>query len=49
MHGGIGMTAEYAVSHYFKRATVIDQLFGDADTHLAYLAANGGLFGRAAA
>ena len=48
LHGGIGMTAEYAVSHYFKRATVIDQLFGDADMHLAYLAANGGLFGRAA-
>lgn len=48
LHGGIGMTAEYAVGHYFKRVTVIDQLFGDADTHLAYLAAHGGLFGKAA-
>lgn len=48
LHGGIGMTMEYAVGHYFKRMTVIDQLFGDADTHLAYLAAHGGLFGKAA-
>jgi pimeloyl-CoA dehydrogenase small subunit len=48
LHGGIGMTMEYAVGHYFKRMTVIDQLFGDADTHLSWLAANGGLFGKAA-
>jgi pimeloyl-CoA dehydrogenase small subunit len=48
LHGGIGMTNEYAVGHYFKRVTMIEQLFGDADTHLAYLAKHGGLFGRAA-
>jgi len=48
LHGGIGMTMEYAVGHYFKRMTVIDQLFGDADTHLSWLAAHGGLFGNAA-
>jgi pimeloyl-CoA dehydrogenase small subunit len=48
LHGGIGMTNEYAVGHYFKRVTMIDQLYGDADTHLSYLAANGGLFGNAA-
>jgi pimeloyl-CoA dehydrogenase small subunit len=48
LHGGIGMTNEYAVGHYFKRMTMIDQLYGDADTHLAYLAANGGLFGKVA-
>jgi pimeloyl-CoA dehydrogenase small subunit len=48
LHGGIGMTAEYAVGHYFKRVTMIEQLFGDADTHLSYLAAHGGLFGKAA-
>jgi pimeloyl-CoA dehydrogenase small subunit len=48
LHGGIGMTMEYAVGHYFKRMTVIDQLYGDADTHLTYLAQNGGLFGKAA-
>ena len=48
LHGGIGMTNEYAVGHYFKRVTMIDQLYGDADTHLSYLGANGGLFGRVA-
>ena len=48
LHGGIGMTNEYAVGHYFKRVTMIDQLYGDADTHLTYLAANGGLFGKVA-
>ncbi len=46
LHGGIGMTNEYAVGHYFKRVTMIDQLYGDADLHLAYLAEHGGLFGR---
>jgi pimeloyl-CoA dehydrogenase small subunit len=48
LHGGIGMTAEYAVGHYFKRVTMIDQLYGDADTHLSNLARLGGLFGKAA-
>lgn len=48
LHGGIGMTNEYAVGHYFKRVTMIDQLYGDADTHLSYLAAHGGLFGKVA-
>jgi pimeloyl-CoA dehydrogenase small subunit len=48
LHGGIGMTNEYSVGHYFKRVTMIDQLYGDADTHLAYLAAHGGLFGKVA-
>ena len=44
LHGGIGMTMEYAAGHYFKRLTMIDQSFGDADAHLAELAALGGLF-----
>ncbi len=48
LHGGIGMTMEYAVGHYFKRMTMIDQLYGDADHHLAALAALGGVFGAAA-
>ncbi len=48
LHGGIGMTNEYSVGHYFKRVTMIDQLYGDADTHLSYLAAHGGLFGKVA-
>jgi pimeloyl-CoA dehydrogenase small subunit len=51
LHGGIGMTMEYKVGHYFKRMTMIDKLFGDADAHLETLARLGGLFGgtRAAA
>jgi alkylation response protein AidB-like acyl-CoA dehydrogenase len=43
LHGGIGMTMEAKVGHYFKRVTVIDTLFGDADHHLAALARMGGL------
>ena len=38
LHGGIGMTMEYKVGHYFKRVTMIDKTFGDADHHLAALA-----------
>jgi pimeloyl-CoA dehydrogenase small subunit len=43
LHGGIGMTMEYKVGHYFKRMTMIDTLFGDADHHLRELARRGGL------
>ncbi len=42
LHGGIGMTMEYKVGHYFKRATMIDLMFGDADHHLRELARRGG-------
>ena len=48
LHGGIGMTNEYAAGHYFKRVTMIDQLYGDADIHLSYLAEHGGLFSKVA-
>ncbi|WP_271619777.1 hypothetical protein [Bradyrhizobium sp. CCBAU 51745] len=34
LRGGIGMTMEYSVGHYFKRVTMIDTLFGNADHHL---------------
>lgn len=34
MHGGIGMTDEYALSHFARRLTMIDHLFGDTDYHL---------------
>ncbi len=34
LHGGIGVTDELPVSHYFKRLTMIGLLFGDADHHL---------------
>ncbi len=39
LHGGIGMTEEYAVGHYFRRAMVIEHTFGDTAHHLARLAA----------
>ena len=35
LHGGMGMTDEMAVGHYFKRATMIEGQFGSADHHLA--------------
>jgi alkylation response protein AidB-like acyl-CoA dehydrogenase len=34
LHGGMGMTAELAVSHYFKRLTLIGAAHGDRDHHL---------------
>ena len=39
LHGGIGMTDELPVSHYFKRIMVINRLLGDRDAHLAAFAA----------
>ena len=32
-HGGIGITQELAIGHYFKRATMIEGQFGSADHH----------------
>jgi pimeloyl-CoA dehydrogenase small subunit len=34
IHGGMGMTDELAVGHYFKRLTMIDAEFGNVDYHL---------------
>ncbi len=34
IHGGMGMTDEMAVGHYFKRLTMIDAEFGNVDHHL---------------
>ena len=35
LHGGMGMTNELAVSHYFKRATMIESELGSIDHHAA--------------
>ena len=43
LHGGIGMTMEYKAGHYFKRLTMIDMMFGNADHHLRELARAGGI------
>jgi alkylation response protein AidB-like acyl-CoA dehydrogenase len=32
-HGGIGITQELSIGHYFKRATMIENQFGSADHH----------------
>ena len=34
MHGGIGVTDEYIVSHYFKKLTQLEMTFGDSLHHL---------------
>ncbi len=34
IHGGMGMTDELAIGHYFKRTTIIEQAFGGVDHHL---------------
>ena len=38
MHGGIGMTEEYAVGHYFRRCMVMERLWGDPAYYLQKLA-----------
>lgn len=38
LHGGMGVTWELDVAHYFKRLTTICQMFGNADWHLDKLA-----------
>ncbi len=44
MHGGIAMTYEYKVGHLFKRLTMIDAAYGDADLHMRRLGDRGSLF-----
>jgi len=39
LHGGMGVTWDLDVAHYFKRLTAIAQIFGNADWHLDRLAA----------
>ena len=34
LHGGIGVTDEYIVSHYFKKLTQLEMAFGDSMHHL---------------
>ena len=34
LHGGMGMTEELNIGHYFKRLTIIETLFGNVDFHL---------------
>jgi pimeloyl-CoA dehydrogenase small subunit len=41
LHGGMGMTDELNVGHYFKRLTMIDTMFGNVDHHLKRYASLG--------
>jgi pimeloyl-CoA dehydrogenase small subunit len=43
LHGGIGMTDEFHIGHFYRRLTMIDLQFGDAAHHLSALARAGGL------
>jgi pimeloyl-CoA dehydrogenase small subunit len=43
LHGGIGMTQEAKIGHYFKRLTMIENTFGDTDFHLRRVTESGGL------
>ena len=35
LHGGIGMTDEFSIGHYFKRLAAIGVMFGSRDSHLS--------------
>ncbi len=41
LHGGMGMTDELKVGHYFKRLTMLDTLYGNVDHHLKRYASLG--------
>ena len=37
LHGGTGVTEEYAIGHYFKRLSMIERQFGDVEHHMTIL------------
>ncbi|WP_315722133.1 MULTISPECIES: pimeloyl-CoA dehydrogenase small subunit [unclassified Bradyrhizobium] len=43
LHGGIGMTMEAKIGHYFKRLSMIELTFGDTDHHMRRVSEAGGL------
>src|SRR5690349_3062744 len=43
LHGGIGMTQEAKIGHYFKRLSMIENTYGDTDFHLRRVTEAGGL------
>lgn len=42
LHGGIGVSEEHIISHYFRRLTAIGMMLGDTESQIARLAALGG-------
>jgi len=43
LHGGIGVTQEFRAGHYFKRLTMIENIFGDNEYHLRLVDEAGGV------
>ncbi len=43
LHGGIGMTQEAKIGHYFKRLTMIENTFGDTEYQTRRVSEGGGL------
>ncbi|MDI3567580.1 pimeloyl-CoA dehydrogenase small subunit [Bradyrhizobium sp. Arg816] len=43
LHGGIGMTMEAKIGHYFKRLTMIENTFGNSGYHLRRISEGGAL------
>jgi pimeloyl-CoA dehydrogenase small subunit len=43
LHGGIGVTMEYRAGHYFRRLTMMENLFGDTEYHMRRIDLAGGL------
>ena len=35
LHGGIGLTDEHPIGHYYKRLLVLEKLYGDSEWHLS--------------
>jgi len=35
LHGGIGLTDEHPIGHYYKRLMVLEKLYGDSEWHLS--------------
>lgn len=46
LHGGIGVSEEHMISHYFRRLTAIGMLLGGTKNHLQKLADLGGFTGK---
>jgi len=41
LHGGMGMTDELAIGHYYKRLTMCETMYGDGDWYLSQITAKG--------
>ena len=42
LHGGVGLTEEYPVGHYFRHLIALERMFGDPEFHLSRLAGSYG-------